>query len=258
MEFCFRGYAQKVLSVSKFGARWVTKPSASSLSFNVDLVKSAINYLMGNCFFTCGDCVYRQVIGIPMGSDPAPFMANLFLYHYENKWLQEVKKTNLTVARKFSHTFRFIDDLNTMNDSGEFEKHIESIYPEELELKKEHGNKSASFLDLDITIENGKFSSKLYDKREAFPFKIVRMPDRRANIPSKIFDSCIGAETLRIARISSSPESFVDSCQSLFERMLRQGASKAGIRTILKKMYGRHDILRTFGDNSNLFVNQLL
>ena len=39
--------------------------------------KEAVRYLMENCFFTFGDRVYRQKIGIPMGSDPAPFMANL-------------------------------------------------------------------------------------------------------------------------------------------------------------------------------------
>lgn len=65
----------------------------------------------------------------------------------------------------------------------------------------EHGNKSTLSLNLDIKIENGKFSASLYDKRDAFPFKIVWMPDKHSNIPSKIFSSCIGAETLRIARI---------------------------------------------------------
>ena len=79
-----------------------------------------------------------------MGSDPAPFMAYLFLYHYESTWLLELKKKDLITARKFSNTFRFIDDLNAMNDGGEFERHFKEIYPPELELKKEHGNDSAS------------------------------------------------------------------------------------------------------------------
>ena len=77
---------------------------------------------MDNCYFTCGGQLFRQKIGIPMGSDPAPFMANLFLYHFESKWLKELKKKNLNQARKFSNTFRFIDDLNAMNDGGLFEK----------------------------------------------------------------------------------------------------------------------------------------
>lgn len=40
---------------------------------------------MNNCYFKFGNKVLRQIISIPMGSDPAPFIANLFLYYYENK-----------------------------------------------------------------------------------------------------------------------------------------------------------------------------
>ena len=122
-----------------------------------------------------------------------------------------------------------------MNDSGKFEENFKEIYPPELELKKEHGNNSASFLDLDIEIDNKRFKTKLFDKRDAFPFKIVRMPDKSSNMPSKIFSSCIGAETLRIARISSTVDSFQNSCHCLYKRMLTQGASKAGIYKVLKR-----------------------
>ena len=42
-----------------------------------------------------GDKLFRQDIGIPMGSDPAPYFANLFLYHYESSWLKSTIKKNL-------------------------------------------------------------------------------------------------------------------------------------------------------------------
>ena len=86
-----------------------------------------------------------------MGSDPAPFMANLFLYHYESEYVKQVKKKDIFLARKFRNTFRFIDDLLAVNDDGEFEKCFKKIYPPELELKKEHSGNSVSFLDLGIT-----------------------------------------------------------------------------------------------------------
>ena len=65
-------------------------------------------------FFRVGDCVFRQIIGIPMGSDPAPFFANLFLFHYECEWIKKLAKNKkIGLARKFKNTFRFIDDLIT-------------------------------------------------------------------------------------------------------------------------------------------------
>ena len=52
--------------------------------------------------------------------------------------MNELKKKDLIRARKLCNIFRFIDDLNTINDAGELEKHFQDIYPEELELGKEN------------------------------------------------------------------------------------------------------------------------
>ena len=64
------------------------------------------------------------IIGIPMGSGPAPFFANLFLYFYESKSMRELKKNDLIKARELCNIFRFIEDLNSINDGGEFESNF--------------------------------------------------------------------------------------------------------------------------------------
>ena len=186
-----------------------------------------------------------------MGSDPAPFIANLFLYLYENRFLNKLKKEDLRRARKLRHVFRFIDDLITLNDDDEFLRSYLDIYPREMELKIENENtQAASHLDLDLKINDGIFSSKLYDKREAFPFSVVRMPHRQSNMPSKMFYSTISAEVLRICRVTSNFSDFVDSVKKLLKRMIKQGAKppknvgrEGGgqeIKKILLKMMGRH------------------
>ena len=177
-----------------------------------------------------------------MGSDPAPFFANLFLYYYESRWMNELKKKDLIRARKLCNIFRFIDDLNAINDdAGEFEKHFQDIYPEELELGKENSsNLIASFLDLDLKIKDGRFQVGLFDKRDGFPFTIVRMPYRSSNIPSNMFYSSIGAETLRIARASNNPDCFSLSIKPLVIRMLKQGACKEKLNNVLCKFFNKH------------------
>ena len=193
-----------------------------------------------------------------MGSDPAAFMANLFLYYYESRWIKELKRTNLTNARKFGNTFRFIDDLIAINDDGEFEKNFPDIYPPELELKKEHRGEQVSFLDLDITSSNKQFSISLYYKRDAFPFKIVRMPYYSSNMPSNIFYSCVGAEILRIGRATSHVNDFLKSSNSLLICMFKQGAQHDRVFKVLLKMYGRHVILHRLAPNAKLFAEMLL
>ena len=111
--------------------------------------------------------------------------------------MNELKKNDLIKARKFCNIFRFIDDLNSINDGGEFESNYSNIYPEELQLGKENTDKhETSFLDLNIKIKDGQFYFGLIDKRDSFTFSIVRMSDKSSNVPFSIVYSVIGAESL--------------------------------------------------------------
>ena len=72
--------------------------------------------------------------------------------------MNELKKNDLIKARKLCNIFRFIGDLNPINDDGEFESNYSNIYSEELQLGKVNTDKhETSFLDLNIKIKDGKF-----------------------------------------------------------------------------------------------------
>ena len=64
-------------------------------------------------------------------------------------------------------------------------------------IKKNANDNVATFLNLNIRIEEGQFSTKLYDKRDEFNFSIVRLLYKYSNIPSKIFYSIIFAESFK-------------------------------------------------------------
>ena len=44
--------------------------------------------------------------GIPMGTDPAPFWANLFLYTYENEYISGLISNDKVKSRHFHTTKR--------------------------------------------------------------------------------------------------------------------------------------------------------
>ena len=99
--------------------------------------------------------------------------------------MNKLKMNDLVKARKLCNIFRFINNLNSVGDGGEFESNCPNIYPEELQLGEENTDKhETSFLDLDIKIKDWKFQFGLFDKRDSFPFSIVRMPDKSSNLPS--------------------------------------------------------------------------
>ena len=91
-----------------------------------------------------------------------------------------------------------------------------------------------------MAIKDKKVTSKLYDKRDAFNFSVVRLPYKCSNIPSKMFYATIGAEVLRIGKATSEYNFFLQSVKTLLCRMRKQGADGFGIKKVLRKMMGRH------------------
>ena len=242
VEFCFRGRTKDPIKVDTYGnAYWCESLNSKDKRFYKSDVIKMVRYLLDNCFFTIGNKVLKQTIGLPMGGDPAPFWANLFLFYYEHAWMKRMRKTDNILARKFSHTFRFIDDLLAINDGGMFEGYYKDIYPEELELKKENANYDAcSFLDIKISIHNNSFFTSLYDKRDDYNFKIVRLPYRSSNIPKKMCISSIITEILRIARVTSTFQPFLASVSILVKRMISQGAHIVDLKASTHKIIKKH------------------
>ena len=74
-----------------------------------------IQFLINNIYMyiKVGNRVFKQTIGIPMGTDCAPLLANLILFFYEYKYVKDKLKTNPREARLLRHTVRYIDDSLT-------------------------------------------------------------------------------------------------------------------------------------------------
>ena len=245
IDFAFNGGkfkskgSREYLTVFNTYSYW-TKKSHGHNSFTRNKIKFLVTHLIKECYFQFTNLVLRQGIGIPMGIDPAPHWANLYLYSYEEKHVSSLMKTDPISARKYKYSFRFIDDEGNLNDSSQFKSSHQIIYPPELQVKCEHDGQHATFLELDISIQGGLFIYKLFDKRDDFPFFIVRMPDLSGNIPDHIFYGSIMSEFLRIARASLLYHDFLSKAKELFNRMLNQTGNKNMILLQLKKAFINH------------------
>ena len=241
IDFAFAGGNRNILGFNDYSTFWMkTKKGKGKKYFSKNRLKALVDYLITNTYFEVGNLLIRQSIGIPMGIDPAPFWANLYLYFYENKFMVYLISNDKARARKFLNAFRFIDDECNLNDSSEFSKSFLEIYPQHLQLKCEHRGVHATFLELDITAEDNIFIYKLFDKRDDFPFSIVRMPDLTGNIPSTMFYGSIMSEFLRIARCTLLLKDFVPRAKSLFDRMVNQGGTKNKVLRQIRKAMLRH------------------
>ena len=57
-------------------------------------VCEALVYLLYNIFIRFGTKPYKQIIGIPMGTNCAPLVADLFLFCYERDFMKSKKIDN--------------------------------------------------------------------------------------------------------------------------------------------------------------------
>ena len=83
------------------------------------------------------------------------------------------------------------------------------IYHTELQLNKANSSDTeATFLDLNLSITNGKVSFKIYDKRDDFNFEIVNFPFLDGNVPRSPSYGVYISQLICFARVCSNIDDF--------------------------------------------------
>ena len=57
-------------------------------------VCDALSFLLDNIYIRFGTKFYRQSVGIPMGTNCAPLVADLFLFCYERDFMKDLSSDN--------------------------------------------------------------------------------------------------------------------------------------------------------------------
>ena len=178
--------------------------------YTADNICKMIEFLIDNIFVQFGGHLFHQIIGIPILTNCAPLLADLFLYSHGNEFLDNmIRSGHRRLARSFNLCYRYMDDLIVFNNK-KFLDYLKEIYPSQLIVEK--ANKSdhlAEYLDLTFIIDSGgKLSTKLYDKRDDFEFHIVNFPFLSSNIPSGPSYGVYISQLIRYARCCSHYEDF--------------------------------------------------
>ena len=99
-------------------------------------VCDALSYLLDNICIRFGNKLYRQIVGIPIGTNCAPLVADLFLFCYERDFMTSLSADNQAdIIEAFNATPRHLDDLLNI-DNSYLEGMVNQIYPPELQLNK--------------------------------------------------------------------------------------------------------------------------
>ena len=171
------------IKVGRNKSYFTSDPLNGDNKYTANDICKMIEFLVDNIYVRFGGQLFRQMVGIPMGTNCAPLLADLFLYSYENEFLDKlIKEGKRKLARRFNLSYRYIDDLSSFNNKR-FKEFISDIYPKELTLSETTESTSvASYLDLLFTRDrSNNITTKLYDKRDdTFGFHIVNFPSCQA------------------------------------------------------------------------------
>ena len=189
------------------------------LSLSKSKFVEILKFCISNNFIYFDNKLYRQKVGIPMGANYSPNLANLYLHFYESKFMTiNVQEHRLA----YSFTYRYIDDLLAINNDHIIND-IDSIYPPDLEVNNTNSapHRNCSFLDLDIEITDDGFTHKVYDKRRDFNFEMLGLPSFNSNTPTKLAYGVLCSQFCRYSSICKFGADFTFNCQLLIDKLKR-------------------------------------
>ena len=222
-------------------AQWT---EGGSSRFSRDWLLRSLHTIFSNAYFSNNGKVYLQVFGIPMGVEPGPPIANLYLFAKEYKWVtKQVEELGEEKVIKdfdgFNFVLRYIDDriaadipaseLPTSRDYG-------------LEIVETGVGNDIVFLGIRGQITDaGCLHFKSRDKANAFDFKVIRYPTWDSNLPEHIRIGCVIGGLVRVFTFTSLYRTCVEESRAFLAEFIREkGYREKTMRSGLTKFCHRH------------------
>ena len=213
-----------------------------------ELVLRLLELILNNNIFEFKNQLYRQLIGAAMGSSPIPPYANIFMARQiDNKIkdiIEKMKNSETVDLRLFK---RFLDDLffifigNTKVIHTILEQ-INQIHPY-IKLIMKHTSISEndpcscpklneiSFLDVSLSVSNGKIVTDLYEK----PTDRNQYLQPSSCHPRDCFKSIPYSLALRVIRICSNPNQRDKRLRELSEKLQYREYSEHNINSAIQR-----------------------
>ena len=189
-----------------------------------------------------------------MGTNAAPQIANAYLHVivYEYEYIKRlIEQGDTESLKRLKDTFPYQDDLIVFNDFNLLHNVLEDIYPKEMIVNNTNiSARKCCYLDLTISIYQGKFRVTLYDKRKDYNFKVITYPFLDGNVPNNLTYGIFISQLVRLARVNSTLKGFKDCVTELLGKLVEQGFKLAALRNKFVKFYkSRLNIWGKYGRN---------
>ena len=180
--------------------------------------------VLDNCFTKLGNCIRKQIKGIPMGYSCSPLWCNLYFMYYEILFIKKLARLGCFEALEaFYLSFRYIDDLCFINNyyllefissNPSLDPNIaQGIYPLNIvQLKPTHNLLrtfpcGTTFLNCQIKITNhlfGFYDSSIAWKKDKLPCNNISFIHVNSNRPKNLAYKVCSSQILPILYANSS------------------------------------------------------
>ena len=159
------------------------------------------------------------------------------------------KDKKFHIAKKFTDTHRFLDDINPKNNHSYFSNYKDFIYSPGLVINKENeGTTHTSILEIDMSIDQQSktFTTNLFDKRDSFNFDIIKYPSLNSNIHSKVVYNIFVSQIIRYSRVCNKLHYFLIALKKLVKNMIAKGCKRSRLFKLLYKTLLKKEILTKY------------
>ena len=240
--------------VSARGEHLFVTATRGALDFSFKAIQSLLHFMIVNTYVMNGGVIKRQTVGMPMGTNCAPNLANLYLYSYESTYIDRLTLVKgEKIAKLFHMSFRLIDDTLSI-DNPYWKVAVEQcydsnpgdgvggMYPAALTLNNTTvvPNKEITFLGMRVRDRKKKLFLSVFDKRTEFPFRVLRYPYMCSVIPTSIPYGVLTGQLYRFHRICSHWTDFVNDSRKVVKILMIQGCLlPLLVRKIMKFLHVR-------------------
>lgn len=183
--------------------------------------------LHNNIFFFEGKR-YRQVHGIPMGSNSAPIVADAFLFDLERETVKNA--TGLILFK------RYRDDLfgifDNEGNARQFNNDYNLLYPTRIQLEAAFSNTTAAVLDIKLgKFEDGSIRTGVYFK----PTNSLPLLHHDSNHPWPVLHGAIKGRFITFIRLCNNTMDLASAILSLTNSAIKYGYDERELLAIAEQ-----------------------
>ena len=205
----------------------------TEFEFPRDLMINMLKLVMENSMFQFGDTYFLQLSGTAMGTS----VACVYAYLYSGwKETQDILPEYNPKTELLFHG-RLIDDIFGIwagDDEARwkhYQENLNSFKPGKLEWETSQLSDSIDFLDLTISIKNGKLEYRTYQK----PYNLHLYIPSHSTHPQGTIKSLVIGSIERYWRQNSRKEDYQKIVSLLFQRLLARGFEYEKLVSVFKE-----------------------